>query len=143
MQTSALDDAGAKISEIQWHDSKFHEQHVIRDYENNCHHVRLDFDLIQSSNKGHSEYATRSLLFRDCKLFQSNLELFGFTFTRGHIAEATFCRSFSDLRGETREAFRRFDFSEGRNPLLDCFFFRLEMIAPGGSLALFAKALEI
>jgi len=87
---SAIDEAEVQISAIQWHDSKLFEQHVIRDADHNNYHVRLDFDLVQNCSQGKIQYEMKSLLFRDCRLIQTNLELFGFPSTRAHIAEAQF-----------------------------------------------------
>jgi len=140
---SEVDWAIQRFSNLYWHDSRLLQQHVLRRTESRGYDVRLDFDFIQDYGTGKPKYAPKSLIFLDCQLIQSELDLFGMTFTRGTISEATFCRSFAELDAETQKPFRRYDLQNMPiNPIRDCFYLRIELIPPGGSITLFARLLE-
>jgi hypothetical protein len=140
---SDIDWAIERLANLYWHDSMLLQHHVLRRTESRGYDVRLDFDFIQSYGTGKPHYAPKSLILRDCQLIQLELDLFGLTFTNGRISEATFCRNFAELDPETQKNFRRFDLQNmPNNPIRDCFYLQIELIPPGGSIALFAKQLQ-
>ena len=144
MQSESVVDRSVEVlANIHWHDSILLEHHVLRPAELNAYVVRLDFDLVQGVENRKIQFATKSLIFRDCKLIQMELDLLGMTCTNAQISEATICRSFSELDAKTQESFRRYNLTGPLSPLEGCFFFKLELIAPGGSISLFARELEI
>lgn len=140
---SGVDWAIERFSNLYWHDSMLLQHHVLQRKESRGYDVRMDFDFIESYGTGRPQYAPKSLIFLDCQLIQLELDLFGMTSTNGQISEAMFCRSFSKLDPETRKKFQRYDLQGmPNNPIRDCFYRQINLIPPGGSIALFARQLQ-
>lgn len=133
----------ATFAQIYWHDSKLQDLHLVKNPETRQYDLRLDLDLIVSFSEGQVERREQSVIFRGCRIIQTDLDLLGVLLCGGDIGSAGCYPDAVGLEKRKRDKVQRFDLPESQNPLEECMGFFFEMIPPGGQIIIFAKDFEL
>lgn len=133
----------ARFDGLLWHDSELLELHLMNDVEGGKYDLRLDLNLYEKNLEGKFAKYRRSVLFIDCRIVQTDLDLLGVMLCSRHIADANCRREVIAYESENRGKLRDFDLPQKHKPLEDCMVFHIEMIHPGGEIVIYAKNFEI
>lgn len=129
----------ARFSQIYWHDSKLLEMHLLKDEESRHYDLRLDLNLIIDYKEKRRVYEPRSVIFKECRIIRSDLDLLGVLFCGGDISSAVCHKDAVQLERAQRNKVQEFDLPQKQNPLNECMGFQIEMIHPGGEILIFAR----
>jgi len=138
-----VSDIRGRFSQVQWHDSKLLDLHLVRHGEKKQYDLRLDLNLVVGFSDGRTERNKTIALFEDCRVIQADIDLLGVLLCDGAIASAVCYTDAVDLERKIRDRGSRFDFPESYNPLEKCLGFVIEMINPGGELIVFARDFQM
>lgn len=132
----------ARFSEVRWHDSKLLDLSLLKDKTRKKYDLRLSLDLIVGSKQGVIERSKKSVLFRECRILQTDLDLLGVLICGGDIASGI-CYPYAVELEKGKDKVRLFDFPQNHNPLEKCVGFLIEMINPGGEILVIARDFEL
>lgn len=133
----------AKFSGIHWHDSKLINLHLVRLPGERKYDLQLDLDLITHFERGKVDTKRKTVIFRECRILQMDLDLLGVLICGGDISTATCYMNAVEMERKNRNKAHEFDFPQSYNPLDKCLVFLIEMINPAGELLVFARDFEL
>lgn len=142
-EAAKIHDIRERFSQVQWHDSKILDLHLVRDGEKKQYDLRVELNLIVSFSKGRTERSKKVALFEGCRIIQTDLDLLGVLLCDGAIAGAVCYADPIELERKIRDKAALFDMPESYNPLEKCVGFLIEMINPGGELVVFARNFQL
>lgn len=139
----SVDEICAKFSRIYWHDSKLINLRLLRVAGERKYDLQLDLDLITHFEQGKIETNRKTVIFRECRILQMDLDLLGVLICGGDISTATCYTNAVEMERKNRSKAHQFNFSQSSNPLDKCLGFLIEMTNPGGEMFVFARDFEL
>lgn len=141
--TKNKSDICAKFSQVFWHDSELLNVHLLRDSEKNQYDLRLDLNVITGFSEGRAETSRKIAVFSDCRIVRADFDLLGVLACGGAIAAGVCYEDAIELERRKRDKAQDFDLPDSSNALAECLGFLIEMINPGGEIAVFARDFEL
>jgi hypothetical protein len=142
-ETAKIRDTCERFSQVKWHDSKLLDLQLVKRADRKQYDLRLDLDLVIGFSQGRTERSKKCVLFEECRIVQTDLDLLGLLMCDGAIASAVCYTDAIELERRMRDKAEQFDLPESYNPLEECLGFLIEMINPGGEIVVFARDFDI